>query len=240
MTAPDRHTRLPARTTRAAPRVAPGPPETRRHYPATARNREPIRAVLARVLPRVPTPQAAVLLELASGSGEHAAHLGPTLPAGWRWRPSDGDAPSAQAAATLIASETPERVEAPLLLDVTDRPWPGNAVEDVAAVAAINLIHIAPWAVTEALMAEAGASLPPGGILFLYGPYRVGGRHTADSNAAFDASLRQQNPAWGVRDLEAVVTEAETHGLTLAETVVMPAHNLSVILTRAPRPDRSP
>jgi len=212
--------------------VAPGPPEARRHYPATARNQEPIRAVLDDVLPAIPDPEGAVLLELASGSGEHAVALGPTLPPGWCWRPSDGDAPSAQAAATLIALERPDRVEGPLLLDVTDRPWPTNAVEGVAAIAAINLIHIAPWTVTEALMAEAGAALPPNGLLYLYGPYRVGGRHTADSNAAFDASLRSQDPAWGVRDLEAVVAQAEAHGLSLVKTVAMPANNLSVILRK--------
>ena len=232
MVAPDSRAQVPAGASRVAPRVAPGPPGSRRHYPATARNREPIRAVLARVLPPARDPEGAVLLELASGSGEHAAALGPMLPPGWRWRPSDGDAPSAQAAATLIALETPDRVEAPLLLDVTDRPWPANALEGVAAIAAINLIHIAPWAVTEALMAEAGAALPPDGLLYLYGPYRVGGRHTADSNAAFDDSLRRQDPAWGVRDLEAVVAQAGAHGLSLAETVVMPANNLSVILRK--------
>ncbi|MBB4266704.1 DUF938 domain-containing protein [Roseospira visakhapatnamensis] len=215
--------------TRHAPRIQPGPPEARRHYPATARNRDPIRAVLTRVLPE----GGGVLLELASGSGEHAAALGPALPAGWTWRPSDGDEPSARAAATLLAEAAPARVEAPVLLDVSDRPWPANAVEGVAAMAAINLVHIAPWAVTGALMAEAGAALPVDGVLYLYGPYRVGGRHTADSNAAFDASLRRQDPAWGVRDLEAVVDEAARHGLILVETVAMPANNLSVILRKA-------
>jgi len=212
--------------------VAPGRPDERRHYPATARNREPIRAVLTRVLP----DGGGVLLELASGSGEHAAHIAPGLPKGWVWRPSDGDEPSARAAATLLDGVAPERIERPLLLDVADRPWPADATDGVRAIVAVNLIHISPWAVTEALMAEAGRVLPPGGIVYLYGPYRRGGRHTADSNAAFDASLRSQNPAWGVRDLDAVVAEAEAHGLILAETVVMPVNNLSVIFRRAASP----
>jgi len=213
----------------AARRIGPGNPAERRHYPATARNREPIRDVLTRVLP----PGNGVLLELASGSGEHAAALAPDLPPGWIWRPSDVDEATARAAATLLAQEAPAQVETPLLLDVMRRPWPDNATLGVRAIVAVNLIHISPWAVTEALMAEAGRILPPGGLVYLYGPYRVDGRHTADSNAAFDDWLRAQEPAWGVRDLEAVTAQAQAHDLDLGETVAMPANNLSVILRKA-------
>jgi hypothetical protein len=99
----------------------------------------------------------------------------------------------------------------------------------ITALVNINMIHIAPWTACLGLMAGAGRLLPQGGVLYLYGPYRQGGQHTAPSNAAFDASLQAQNPQWGVRDLEAVVDAAEVQGLVLAETVAMPANNLSVV-----------
>ncbi|MFN2331695.1 MAG: DUF938 domain-containing protein, partial [Halomonas sp.] len=115
----------------------------------------------------------------------------------------------------------------PVRLDVTDfDSWPGGPFE---AIVAINLIHISPWAVTEALMAGAGSVLVPGGVLFLYGPFRRGGLHVAPSNAAFDADLRRRDSRWGVRDLEQVSAEAERFGLTLERLVEMPANNLSVV-----------
>ena len=97
------------------------------------------------------------------------------------------------------------------------------------------MIHIAPWAACEGLLRGSGTLLPPGGLLYLYGPFRRGGAHTAPSNADFDRSLRAQNPAWGVRDLEAVAACAQSHGLALLETVAMPANNLSVIFEAAAR-----
>jgi hypothetical protein len=118
---------------------------------------------------------------------------------------------------------------APLHLDVTSQQWP---VERADAMVCCNMIHISPWAATEGLIAGAGRTLPRGGPLYLYGPYKIDGRHTAPSNQDFDARLRAQNPLWGVRDLTDVASLAKRNGLELAETVPMPANNLSVIFRR--------
>jgi len=116
-----------------------------------------------------------------------------------------------------------------LQLDVTSQQWP---VERADALICCNMIHIAPWAATGGLIAGAGRTLAPGGLLYLYGPYKIDGRHTAPSNEAFDAQLRSQNAAWGIRDLADVAALAQRHGLGPAETVAMPANNLSVIFPR--------
>jgi hypothetical protein len=123
-----------------------------------------------------------------------------------------------------------ERVLPALELDVTKRPWPTPPVD---LVVCINMIHIAPWEACTSLMAGAAEAIVPGGLLFLYGPYKRGGAHTAPSNEAFDESLRSRDPRWGVRDLERVLEEAESRGLGLEEVVEMPANNLSVVLRRA-------
>ena len=198
-------------------------PDPRLHAPAVARNREPILAVLRRVLP--PT---GLVLEVASGSGEHAAFLAAALPQ-LTWQPSDPD-PRARAsiAAFRDAGAAPNLLP-PLDLDVTAAAWP---VAGAAAVVCINMIHIAPWSACEGLVAGAARALPPGGVLYLYGPYKEEGRHTAPSNAAFDADLRARNPRWGVRDLGAVAALACRHGFAHEETVTMPANNRSVVLRR--------
>jgi hypothetical protein len=118
----------------------------------------------------------------------------------------------------------------PLDLDVIRRPWP---IERADAVVCINMIHIAPWSAAEGLMAGAGSILPPAGVLYLYGPYRRDGRHTAPSNAEFDESLRSRNPDWGLRDVEAVAELAGRQGLELREVVEMPTNNLSVVFVRS-------
>lgn len=207
-----------------APVVPPGRPEDMRHAPAAARNRAPIRHVLAGALPASGT-----VLEVACGTGEHATALAAMLPPGRTWRPTDADPHSARAAAARVAAAGVPALEPVRLFDVHSHPWPPRITADVTAIVAINLIHISPWSATLALMAGAGATLPPGGLLYLYGPYRINGAHTAPSNAAFDDMLRTQNPAWGVRDLDAVTAEAARHGLGLETTVAMPANNLSVI-----------
>jgi hypothetical protein len=125
-------------------------------------------------------------------------------------------------------------VRAPLALDVTAPQWeaaPGIPAS-LAGILCINMLHISPWSATRGLMRGAGLLLAGGGVLYLYGAYKRDGRHTAPSNAAFDASLRAQNPEWGVRDLEAVVAEAEANGFALAEVVEMPANNLALVLRR--------
>ena len=191
---------------------------------AAERNKEPILAVLRRVL-----PPAGLVLEIGSGTGQHVACFAKGLPA-LTWQPSDPDAPARDSVRAWIAHEQLANVRDPVELDVTRSPWP---LPRANAVISINMIHIAPWAATEGLISGARDLLPPGGVLFLYGPYRRGGQHTAPSNEAFDARLRADNAAWGVRDLEAVLALAAAAGFAPTEIVEMPANNLSVVLTRA-------
>ena len=192
--------------------------------PATARNRGPILEVLRRAL-----PETGRVLEIAAGAGEHAAHMAKALP-GLEWQPTDAE-PLALGSirAWREAAGTPNLLD-PRVLDVTDpADWPEDAYE---AVVCINMVHISPWVATEGLMEGAARVLTLGGLLYLYGPFREGGRHTAPSNEAFDASLKARDPAWGVRDLEEVVALARRHGLALAERVGMPANNLSLLFRR--------
>jgi SAM-dependent methyltransferase len=199
------------------------PSNARHSAPAAERNKAAIAAVLARVL-----PVSGRVVEIASGTGQHVVHFAKALP-GLTWQPSEPDQAMRASIAGWLAEAQLANVLAPVGLDVCQPVWP---VERAEAIVCINLIHIAPWHVTEALMAGAERLLGPGGVLFLYGPYRRFGRHTAPSNEAFDAQLRQRNFRWGVRDLEAVVETAERHGLELSEVVEMPANNLSVVFVR--------
>jgi hypothetical protein len=193
--------------------------------PAVARNRDPILAVLRDVL-----PAAGIVLEIASGSGEHAVHVAAALPH-LAWQPTDPDAQARGSIAAHAARAGLANLLPPLELDASAPVWPVTRAD---ALVSINMIHIAPWRATQGLMAGAARLLSAGSPLYLYGPYREHGRHTAPSNAAFDASLQARNPAWGVRDLDAVVALAAEHGLTLQHTVAMPANNLSVIFRRNP------
>jgi hypothetical protein len=199
--------------------------DLRRHAPATERNREPIFEVLANQLP----PAGGLLLELASGTGEHAARLAPRL-AGWTWQPSD---PDAGALDSIAAWRDHLHVEAcvrpPLRLDASSWPWPLTHAD---ALLCVNMIHISPWDATEGLMRGAGALLPAGGRLLTYGPYKVDGQHTAPSNAAFDQSLRERDAAWGVRDVSDVAGAAAQHGLKLIERVTVPANNFVLVFQR--------
>jgi len=199
------------------------PPMNRQSAPAALRNREPILEILRHAL-----PDHGLVLEIASGTGEHVTHFAAALP-DVEWQPSDPNPDSCISIAAWIETERLTNIRPPLQLDVHDRPWP---VADLAAILCINMIHISPWTATEALMAEAGAQLPPGGLLYLYGPYLQANVATAPSNIAFDASLRQRNPEWGLRDLETVVELAAASGLMLGGMVAMPANNLSVLLRR--------
>lgn len=202
----------------------PGSPAARRrHAPATLRNRDPILAVLRRVLPASGT-----VLEVAAGTGEHALYFAAAFPS-LLWQPTDGDPAAVEATAAARDDEGTPNLLAPLHLDVTSVTWPVGAVD---AVFSANMIHISPWEACLGLLAGAGRHLARGGVLVLYGPYRIGGEHTAPSNAAFDRDLRTRNPAWGVRDLEAVVEAAHREGLQLEETVAMPANNQTVVLRR--------
>lgn len=199
--------------------------DARRFAPSTARNSEPILAVM-----RTHFPQTGRVLEIASGAGEHAVCVAKALP-GLTWQTSDPDQDSRASIAAWIAHENLQNVLAPLAIDVREEDW--GVAGPFDAIVAINMIHIAPWSATQGLMRGAGRLLAPAGVLFLYGPYKRAWAHTSPSNEAFDASLRARNPDWGVRDLERVVDEAKANGLALREVVDMPANNLSVIFTRA-------
>ena len=196
---------------------------TRLASPACDRNQGPILEVLRRVL-----PGSGLVLEIAAGSGQHAIHFSRALPM-LTWQPTDPNADARASIEAWAADEELPNLMPPIELDVRSQPWP---LERADAIVCVNMIHISPWAATLALMRGAGAILPGGGVLYLYGPYRLDGRHTAPSNAAFDASLRAQNAEWGVRDLDEVVKVAGTEGLALVETVAMPANNLSVVFRK--------
>ncbi len=199
--------------------------DKRRHAPATLRNRDAILAALQRHLPARGT-----VLEVASGTGEHAAHFAAALP-GLVFRPSDPD-PGARASVDAWAKGARlPNLRAALALDVAEPDWE-RAVGEADAVLCINMVHIAPWAATEGLMRGAARLLPAGGVLCLYGPFRREGRHTAPSNAAFDAQLRASDPAWGVRDLEAVAADAAARGFAPPVVEEMPANNLFVAFRR--------
>jgi cyclopropane fatty-acyl-phospholipid synthase-like methyltransferase len=199
----------------------------RRTAPAAERNKQPIAEVLGRVLAPL-RRSGGTVLEIASGTGQHVVHLAATLPS-LRFVPSDLD-PSARASIEAWREQTGlPNVEVPVELDATAPRWP---VEVADAIVCINMIHIAPWEACEGLMRGAARILPQGGVLYLYGPFAREGRHTAPSNAAFDEDLRARDPRWGVRDLVDVERQARTTGLSLEETVAMPANNLSVVFRR--------
>lgn len=196
----------------------------RLHSPAAARNRGPILDLLARVLPPMGTA-----LEIAAGSGQHAAHFAAALP-GWTWQPSDAD-PAALASIAAWCAGLPS-VLPPLRIDALASVWPG-VPERIDAVYCANLLHIAPWAACPALMQGAARHLTPDGLLVLYGPFIEDGMPTAPSNLAFDADLRARNAAWGLRRLADVATQARSAGLALRERVAMPANNLVLVFGRA-------
>src|SRR5512147_994615 len=191
--------------------------------PSAERNKGPILGVLAQVL-----PTRGLVLEIASGTGQHVMHFAKARP-DLTWQPSDPDAELRESIALRIREERRANVNWPIDLDVTQLPWPLQAAD---AVLAINMIHVAPWAATLALFEGAKALLSTGHILFLYGPYRRFGRDTSESNAQFDRDLRARDPEWGVRDLEAVSDVAAGAGFVLAETIEMPANNLSLVFER--------
>lgn len=197
--------------------------DPRRYAPAAGRNRAPIVEVLRRVL-----PARGLVLELASGSGEHSLYFAQELPA-LTFQPSDLE-PAALASidAWRVHRGLPN-VLPPLRIDTTEARWP---IEHADAVLCINMVHIAPWSAALGMFAGAARLLPPGGVLFMYGPYKIGGVHTAPSNARFDEGLRAQDPSWGVRDLESLQQVAQGHALQLRETVAMPANNFSLVFIK--------
>ncbi|WP_425516624.1 DUF938 domain-containing protein [Sphingobium phenoxybenzoativorans] len=195
----------------------------KRYAPATLRNRDAIVEVLRAIL-----PDRGLVLEVASGSGEHAVHFARAFPA-LDWQPSDPD-PAALASIAAWSGEAGlSNLRSPLKIDASTGIW---QVDRADAVLCINMIHISPWAATAGLMRGAGAVLPPGGVLYLYGPFIRTGVPTAPSNMDFDQSLRERDPAWGLRDLDAVIGIATEAGLACVTVVDMPANNLSVMFRR--------
>ncbi len=200
--------------------------DVRQRSPSTARNREPILAVLQRVL-----PASARVLEIASGSGEHAVFVAAAMP-DLIWQPSDPDETARASITAWIDSERLSNVLAPHMIDVSRAAWGVEADAPFDAIVAINMIHISPWEATLGLVSGASRLLRAGGVLYTYGPYTRDGRHTAPSNEAFDASLRERDSSWGVRDVADVERQALLQGLTLREIVEMPTNNLSLVFAR--------
>ena len=193
----------------------------KQHSPATTRNREPIREVLARELPATGT-----VLELAAGSGEHSVYMAAAFPA-LAWQPTDvDDTALASIAAWRDETQLPN-LRAPLRVDVCAETWP---LEHADAITCINMIHISPWEATLGMFAGATRLLAPGALLYLYGPYRFDGAFTAPSNEAFDQSLRARDPRWGVRDVREL--EGVATGFSLSEVIAMPANNHSLVFRR--------
>jgi hypothetical protein len=196
----------------------------RQCWPAPERNKGPILDVLRRAL-----PPSGLLVELASGSGQHAAHFARHLPA-WTWQPSEIDEDCLASIRAWAREAALPNLREPLRIDVDAEDW---GVDEVEALFSANLVHIAPWTCGVALLRGAGRHLVAGGHLVLYGPFRIDGAHTAPSNAAFDTDLRARDPRWGVRDLGEVETEARRAGLALSLRVPMPADNQTLVFRRA-------
>jgi Protein of unknown function (DUF938) len=197
--------------------------DLRRYAPATDRNREPILAILRQILPATGT-----ILEISSGTGEHGIFMAPQLAPRY-WLPSD---PNPDARTSILAWQkfSPcDHLYPPIDLDASSDQWLVDPKEPITAIVNINMIHIAPKAAYLGLFAGTRRILPVGGILYLYGPFKQCGVHTAPSNAAFDESLQSQNPEWGIRDLEDITRVAQSHHLELQKVYPMPANNLSVV-----------
>ncbi len=194
--------------------------DARRHAPATARNREPIAAVLDREL-----PSSGIVLEVASGSGEHIVHFAGRYPA-LTWQPSDPD-PAALASVSAWggAADLPN-LRAPLHLDASAPDWPIAAID---ALLCINMTHISPWEATTGLLDGAARLLPFGAPLILYGPFLKNDIETAPSNMAFDAQLRERDPRYGIRAVEDVDAAARERGLERSALYPMPANNLTLV-----------
>jgi hypothetical protein len=196
------------------------------HAPATLRNREPILSVLQEVL-----PTQGLLLEVAAGTGEHAAFFSQAFPR-LRWQASDPD-PGARESIAAHAAKAGLNLPPPLDLNVSELGWEQAIASPLDAILAINLIHISPWQATLGLLEGSQALLRTGAPLVLYGPYRRRDVPTAPSNEAFDQSLKARDPRWGLRLLEEVAREAELRDLMLEKVVEMPANNLTVVFRRS-------
>lgn len=195
----------------------------KRYAPATQRNRDAIAAVMADEL-----PSSGLVLEVASGSGEHIVHFAARFPA-LAWQPSDPDAAALRSIAAWSIDAGWANLRAPAMVDAAASDW---TVSGADAILCINMIHISPWSATLGLMAGAGRLLTPGQPLIIYGPFIEADVPTAPSNQEFDASLRARDPAWGLRKSRDVSAAALAHGLRLTRRVAMPANNLMLVYRR--------
>jgi Protein of unknown function (DUF938) len=195
----------------------------RQYAPAAVRNRDFILDVLRDVL-----PMTGVILEIASGSGEHVVHFARHFPS-LVFQPSDPEPEALLSVAAWVKAAQATNVRAPIVLDASQSPWP---IASADGIICINMVHISPWDATVGLITGAAATLPPGSPLYLYGPYRRKGFATTPSNQAFDQNLRDRNPTWGLRDLEAVAAVAQSVGFSVPSVTEMPANNLSVVFSR--------
>jgi len=198
--------------------------DVRLDYPATGRNQEVILDVLKEALPK-----SGAVLEVASGSGQHITYFAQQIPQ-LKWQPSDIEA-AARASIDAWRNEmgVTDAVHTPIDLDASVDIWSLGHIKDLNAIMSINMIHISAWEACLGLLKNASRVLPAGGVLYLYGPFKVGGFHIAPSNAEFDLSLQSQNPSWGVRNLDDVAEEALKQNFQLMKTIRMPANNFSVI-----------
>jgi hypothetical protein len=195
----------------------------RQYAPAAVRNRDFILDVLRDVL-----PMTGVILEIASGSGEHVVHFARHFPS-LVFQPSDPEPEALLSVAAWVKAAQATNVRAPIVLDASQSPWP---IASADGIICINMVHISPWDATVGLITGAATTLPPGSPLYLYGPYKREGFATAPSNQAFDRNLRDRNPAWGLRHLEAVAAIAQSAGFSVPTLTEMPANNLSVVFRR--------
>ena len=201
--------------------------DARLFFPATQRNVHAIGDVLADAL-----PADGLILELASGSGEHGVAFQQRFPR-ITWQCSDQDPDHCLSISAWIAhTELTSAMPQPLALDVCAPDWVHDLPTAPAMVVAVNLLHISPWECTQALMDGSARHLSPGGRLLIYGPFRVEGEHVSKSNQNFDDSLRERNPSWGVRDQEAVIAEAQRAGLSLQDIRLMPSNNRIILFER--------
>lgn len=205
-------------------------PGDRQYAPATERNRDPILTILKRVLPPTGT-----ILEVSSGTGQHAVYFAPRL-APRHWLPSDYSDDAISSIEAWRCDQPTDTLHPPIHLDAQAAVWPVETPDSprlppISAIVNINMLHISPWPVGLGLFAGAGRILPAGGILYLYGPFRVDGA-LVPSNTAFDLTLRQRNPAWGIRELSDVVEAADHQNLALIDQVSMPANNLSLVFRK--------
>jgi hypothetical protein len=198
-------------------------PNDLKYAASTERNSKPILKILQKILPK-----SGFLLEIAAGSGQHAANFAPYFPE-FIWQPSDPDPDSRASITAWIKHVNAKNINIPIDLDVTSFPWP---ISEADAIFSSNMIHITSWECCLALMAGAGQILKPLGVLVLYGPFLMDEKKTALSNVQFDNSLKKRNPNWGIRNLDKVCVAAKLYGLVCSDILEMPANNLMVILKK--------